>query len=459
MAIIRNNTAPRESTFSDESELTKPSRWALMGRALRSRNYRLFFFGQMVSLMGSWMTQIATSWLVWSLSGSPLLLGIVGFAGQIPAFLLSPIAGVFVDRLSRHRVLVVTQALAMIQSLLLAFLTLTGLVTIWQIILLMIFQGLINGFDMPARQAFVVEMVEDPDDLPNAIALNSSLFNAARIVGPGVAAIILAASSAGWCFLVDGISYIGVIVSLLMMVVPKFQKKERENPLLQLREGFKYTVGFPPIRALILLIAGMSLIGMPYSVLLPVVATKILHGSSGMFALLGAVSGMGALAGALVLAARESVRGLTRMIPYCTMGFGLALVIFSHSNFVWLSLIAIFLMGYAMMTQNAASNTVLQTIVEPDKRGRVMSFYMMAFMGMMPLGSLWSGAVAERIGTQHTLLLCGLGCIAMAALFARHLPRVANLIRPIYQQMGIIPEVASGLENTAELIRPSERQG
>lgn len=405
------------------------------------------------------MTQIATGWLVWRLTGSPLMLGLVGFAGQIPAFLLSPIAGVYVDRWPRHRLLVITQTLAMLQSFALAILALTGTITVGHILLLMVFQGLINAFDMPGRQAFVVEMVEDKDDLANAIALNSSMFNGARLVGPAVAGVILAVGSAGWCFLIDGVSYIGVIVCLLMMVVPAFQKKERENPWLQMWEGYKYTVGFPPIRALILLIAGMSLIGFPYSVLLPVVATKILHGSAGTYSMLVAISGFGALVGALVLAARESVRGLTRVIPYCTLGFGLSLVVFSHADFVWLSLIAIFLMGYTMMTQNAASNTILQTIVEPDKRGRVMSFYMMAFMGMMPLGSLWSGAVAEHLGTQNTLLVCGVGCVVMAALFARSLPKIADHIRPIYKQMGIIPEVATGMENTAELTRPPERQG
>ena len=430
-----------------------------MLRALHSRNYRLFFSGQVVSLLGSWMTQIATAWLVWTLTKSPLMLGVVGFAGQIPAFLLSPVAGVFVDRWPRHRILVITQSLAMLQSFALAFLALSGIIAIWHILVLMVIQGLINGFDMPARQAFVVETVENKEDLPNAIALNSSIFNAARTIGPAVASIILVMGGAGWCFLIDGISYIGVIVCLLMMVVPKFEKKERENPWRQLSEGYKYAIGFPPIWAFLLLVAGISLIGMPYSVLMPVVATKILHGAEGTYSLLVVFSGMGALAGALMLAARESVRGLSRIIPYCTLGFGLALIIFSHSSWIWLSLLTMFVMGYTLMTQNAASNTILQTIVDPDKRGRVMSFYMMAFMGMMPLGSLWSGALAQRIGAQSTLLICGIGCVAMAALFSRSLPKLADHIRPIYQQMGIIPEVAAGLENTAELTRPPERQG
>ena len=434
------NTEQVENTSPEEILEEKSSRLAFMLRALRSRNYRLFFCGQIVSLLGNWMTQIATGWLVWSLTKSPFMLGAVGFAGQIPAFLLSPVAGVYIDSTPRHRILVFTQTLAMVQSFVLALLALTGYIAVWHIMVLMILQGLINAFDMPARQAFVVEIVEDNLDLGNAIALNSSIFNAARMVGPAIAGLILALGNAGWCFFIDGISYIGVIVCLLMMKVAPIEKKKRENPQIQLREGYAYAIGFPPIRALLLLIAGMSLIGMPYSVLMPVVATKILHGGSSTYAMLVAFSGLGALTGALILAARESVRGLGRVIPYCTLGFGLALVIFSHSHFLWLSVLTIFVMGYAMMMQNASSNTILQTIVEPDKRGRVMSFYVMAFMGMMPLGSLWSGAIAERIGTQNTLLICGVGCVGMAALFARGLPRFARHVRPIYQQLGIIPE-------------------
>lgn len=437
MRILNNDV--QEPALPGEEADEKSSRLAFMVRALRYRNYRLFFCGQIISLLGSWMTQIATGWLVWSLTKSPFMLGAVGFAGQIPAFLLSPVAGVYIDSQSRHRILVVTQTLAMLQSFVLAILALSGQITVWHIIGLMIMQGFINAFDMPARQAFVVEIVENKEDLGNAIALNSSMFNGARMVGPAIAGIILALGNAGWCFLIDGVSYIGVIICLLLMNVPKFEKKERQNPFQQLRDGYKYALGFPPIRSLLLLIAGMSLIGMPYSVLMPVVATKILHGSSSTYAMLVAFSGLGALAGALVLAARESVRGLGKLIPYCTLGFGLSLVIFSHSHFIWLSLLTIFVMGYAMMMQNASSNTILQTIVDPDKRGRVMSFYVMAFMGMMPLGNLWSGALAERIGTENTLLVCGIGCVGMAAIFARSLPRFSSHIRPVYQRLGIIP--------------------
>jgi MFS family permease len=430
---------------------------AFIVRAFRHRNYRLFFSGQIISLLGSWVTQIATVWLTWELTHSALMLGVVGFAGQVPAFLLSPVAGVYVDRLPRHRLLIATQTLAMVQSFVLAILALTGFINIGSIIVLMICQGFINAFDMPARQAFVVEIVEDQEDLGNAIALNSSMFNVSRAIGTAVGGVILALFGAGWCFLLDGVSYIAVLISLMMMVVPPFLKKEHENPWLQLKEGFQYTIGFAPIRALLLLVAGMSLIGFPYSVLMPVIATKVLHGAEGTYATLATFFALGALTGALVLAARKSVRGLGRLIPYCTMSFGVALIIFSHSFYLWLSLGALFIMGFAMMTQNASSNTILQTIVDPEKRGRVMSFYVMAFMGMMPLGSLWGGAVADRIGAQNTLLICGIGCLGLAGWFTRGLPKLAEHIRPIYQEMGIIPEVARGIDNTAELTRPPER--
>lgn len=424
---------------------------ALIFRALRHRNYRLFFIGQVLSLLGNWMTQVATIWLAWQLTGSPLWLGAVGFASQIPAFLMSPVAGVYVDRWSRHRLLMSTQALSMILAFVLAVLALTDIITIWQILLVMVFQGMINAFDLPARQAFVVEVVEDKDDLGNAIALNSSMFNVSRALGTALGGIILAMWGAGWCFLLDGISYISVIIGLTMIVVPKYVKKKHENPWAQMKDGFRYAVGFPPIRALLLLVGGISLIGFPYAVLMPVIATKVLGGSSGTYATLATFFALGALAGALTLAARKSVRGLGRILPLCTAGFGLGLMIFSYTSVLWISLTALFAMGFAMTTQTAGSNTILQTIVKPEKRGRVMSFYIMSFMGMMPLGSLWCGAVADIIGAQNTLLICGIGCLALAAWFSRQLPELAEHIRPIYQEMGIIPGVASSAEKVSEL--------
>ncbi len=437
----------------------KPSRLAFMMRALRHRNYRLFFSGQIVSLLGSWMTQIATTWLVYRLTGSPLLLGAVGFAGQIPAFLLSPIAGVWVDRWPRHRILVITQTLAMFQSLGLAYLTLTGRIDIWHIVVLMVVQGLINAFDMPARQAFVIELVEDKADLSNAIALNSSMFNIARLLGPSIGGLLIAAVGEGWCFLIDGVSYIGVIGCLLAMKVPEFKKLKHEAPLRQLAEGWHYAFGFPPIRGILLLMAGISLIAMPYAVLMPVIAAEVLGGGPSTLGWLMAASGFGALVGALLLAARDSVRGLGKLIPICTIAFAVALLVFSHSHWLWLSLPMMLVMGFAMMMQNASCNTILQTIVEPDKRGRVMSLYTMAFMGMMPIGSLWAGALAQRIGAPNTLLISGLGTLVVGFWFGRNLPGLAEHVRPIYLKLGIIPEVAAGLEETAEVLSPPQHQG
>jgi MFS family permease len=431
---------------------------AFMLRALSHRNYKLFFSGQSISLIGTWMTRIATSWLVYRLTGSALLLGVVGFAGQIPSFLLAPFAGVLVDRWNRHRLLVATQVLALLQSLALAILALTGIVQIWHVIALSVFQGLINAFDMPARQAFVVEMIEKREDLANAIALNSSMVNAARLLGPSIGGIIIAAVGEGWCFMIDAISYLAVIASLLAMkITPRMTKEGKQTKMLQqLGEGFKYAIGFAPIRKVLLLLALVSLVGMPYTVLMPVFANEILHGGPNTLGLLMAASGVGALAGAMLLAARKSVLGLGKYIPLTAGAFGAGLIAFSFSRVIWLSLLLMIVTGLGFMIQMAASNTVLQTIVEEDKRGRVMSFYTMAFMGTAPFGSLLAGSVAERIGAPHTLLFGGIGCIIGALWFATSLPALRRDVRPIYIRIGIIPEMAAGIQNTSELSVPPE---
>jgi MFS family permease len=431
---------------------------AFMLRALTHRNYKLFFSGQSISLIGTWMTRIATSWLVYRLTGSALLLGVVGFAGQIPSFLLAPFAGVLVDRWNRHHLLVATQVLSLLQSLALAVLTMTGVIRIWHIIALSIFQGLINAFDMPARQAFVVEMVERREDLANAIALNSSMVNAARLLGPSIGGVIIAAVGEGWCFMIDAISYVAVIASLLLMkVTPRMTGRIKEAKMLrQLHEGWKYATRFAPIRNVLLLLALVSLVGMPYTVLMPVFANDILKGGPNTLGLLMAASGMGALAGAMLLAARRSVLGLGKFIPLTAAAFGAGLIAFSFSRVLWLSLLLMIVTGLGFMVQMAASNTVLQTIVEEDKRGRVMSFYTMAFMGTAPFGSLLAGSVAERIGAPYTLLLGGLGCILGALWFATSLPALRRDVRPIYIKLGILPEVAAGIQNSSELSVPPE---
>jgi len=426
-------------------------------RALGSRNFRLFFSGQIISLVGTWMTRVATSWLVYRLTGSALLLGIVAFSGQIPTFFLAPVAGVLVDRWDRRRLLVATQVLAMVQSLALAILTLTGRITIVDIILLSVAQGFINAFDMPGRQAFLVSMVDRKEDLSNAIALNSSMFNGARLIGPSIAGLVIAAAGEGVCFLVDGISYIAVVAALLAMRVRPQGSGPRRSVLRELREGLHYVAHFTPIAYILLLLAIFSLVAMPYVVLLPVISKEVLGGGAYTFGFLMAASGLGALAGALYLAARRSVLGLGRLILLATTTFGLGLVGTGLSRFLWLTLVLMVLVGCAAMIELASCNTLLQTIVADDKRGRVMSFYTMAFMGMAPLGSLLAGAAANRLGTPQTLIIGGALCLLTAGWFTRVLPALREKIRPVYVRLGILPEIASGLQAaTAATTPPNE---
>ena len=417
-------------------------------RALRHRNFRLFFGGQTISLMGTWMTRIATSWLVYRLTGSAFLLGVVGFAGQIPTFLLAPVAGVLVDRLNRRNVLLVTQFLAMLQSLGLAALTLTHRITIHEIIGLSIFQGLINAFDMPGRQTFLVEMVEDKQDLGNAIALNSSMVNMARLVGPSLAGAVIAISNEGYCFLIDGISYLAVILSLaLMRLHASSLKRSVDSMFVQLKEGWTYVSTSAPIRTILLLFALVSLMGWPFTVLMPVFAAKILHGGAHTLGFLMGGVGVGALISALSLAARKSVLGLGKMIPLSTAAFGIGLIGFGLSRNFWVSLALMLVCGFGMMQQMAASNTIIQTIVEDSKRGRVMSFYTVAFVGMAPFGSLLAGGLAHLIGAPYTVMFSGVCCLAGAAWFATRLPTIREFIRPIYRDLGILPPVTAVVQD------------
>ncbi|HKT08510.1 MAG TPA: MFS transporter [Gemmatimonadaceae bacterium] len=418
-----------------------PPRRAALLRALRHRNYRLFFSGQSVSLVGTWITRIATSWLVYRLTGSALLLGIVGFCGQIPTLLLAPFSGVLVDRWNRHRILVATQVLSMLQSLALAMLALAGIITVTEILVLQVAQGIINAFDTPARQAFVIEMVEQREDLPNAIALNSSMVTGSRIIGPTIGGILIAAFGEGWCFMVDAISYIAVIASLLAMHLAgeRALPGRRAGALEELREGVQYVSGFAPARTVLLLLALVSTMGMPYMVLMPAVASGVLHGGPHTLGFLMTASGVGALAGAMYLAARPSVLGLGRAIAVATTTFGVGLAAFALSHTLWLSLALLPIAGGGFMVQTASTNTILQTIVDERLRGRVMAFYAMAFLGTAPIGSLVAGVVASRIGVQMTIFLGGLACVAGAAWFALRLPRLRAMIRPIYVARGILP--------------------
>jgi MFS family permease len=421
--------------------MARPENWKSAFRALRSRNYRLYFGGQSISLIGTWMTRIATSWLVYRLTHSAFLLGVSSFAGQAPMFFLAPIAGVWLDRWDRHRTLVVTQVLSMLQSFALALLALSGKITVQEIIGLALFQGLINAFDMPARQAFVAQMVEDRAYLSNAIALNSSMVNGARLVGPAIAGIVIAGVGEGYCFLIDGFSYLAVIISLLLMRTAAPRKRSARNGMLdELAEGWRYVIGSVPIRSILLLLALVSMVGMPYTVLMPVFAAQVLHGGPHTLGFLMAASGVGALASAFSLALRKTVLGLDKMIPISAAVFGAGLIAFACSRLFGLSMILLFFTGFGFLQQMSVSNTLLQTIVAEDKRGRVMSFYAMAFQGVAPFGSLLAGAMAAQIGAPHTLVIGGAICLAGAAIFARKLLVIRALMRPIYVELGIPPE-------------------
>ena len=413
-----------------------------MLRAFKYRNYRLFFSGQLVSLIGTWITTTATSWLVYRLTGNAWYLGVVGFSSQFPAFLFSSAAGIYVDRWNRHRLLIVTQTCSMLIAFTLAALTLTGAITIHALIGISIIQGLVNAFDMPCRQAFVTTIVEDKADLGNAIALNSSMFNGARLIGPSVAATVIAALNEGWCFLIDGISFMAVIIALLAMRVDGRPRSARAHAsaFQQFKEGWRYAFGFMPIRSVILLLGISSLLGIPYTVLMPIFAGEILHGGPHTFGFLMTAAGFGALMGAVWLASRASVVGLSRVIPVAAALFGIGLMGFASSRYLPLSLACLVVSGFGMMVQSATSNTVLQTIVPDDKRGRTMSFFLMAYLGAAPIGSLIAGALSGWIGAPLTLFLGGASCLGGALWFASGLSEFHETIRPIYIDLGLITE-------------------
>ena len=421
-------------------------------RALRHRDFRLFFIGQGISLTGTWMQQVAMSWLVYRLTGSAFALGVIAFASQFPTFLLAPIAGVVADRYRRHRIVVTTQSLALTEASVLAVLVLSGTVQVWHIIALSAVLGIVNAFDIPARQSLFVKLVDGPEDLANAIALNSSMFNMARLTGPAVAGVLIGVVGEGPVFAINAATYIAVLVSLFRMSAARAERPERQaRALSHMREGFRYAFGFPPIRAILTLLALTSVLGMPYVVLLPVFASDVLGGGPQTLGFLMSAAGLGALAGALYLASRPSVRGLSRVIVIAVTVFGIGLIAFSASRSQPLSIALLLVTGFGMMVQSASSNTVLQTIVDEDKRGRVMSLYAMAFMGMAPFGSLLAGTLASSIGAPATVMIGGIACLGAAGWFYSRLPEIRALVRPIYVRLGIIPEVATGLQTATEL--------
>ncbi|OGS20585.1 MAG: MFS transporter [Elusimicrobia bacterium RIFOXYA2_FULL_40_6] len=396
-------------------------------RALRSANYRLFFFGQGTSLIGTWMQRIATSWLVYRLTGSPVLLGVSGFASQIPTFLLAAVAGVFADRWNKKNVLLITQVLALLQALVLAFLVISGMIRVWEIIALNVVLGIINAFDIPTRQSFVVEMVENRDDLGNAIALNSSLVNGARLIGPSLTGILITSVGEGICFILNGASYIFIIWALLLMKVKEKRKLEGKNKgvINEFREGFTYIFGSVSIRSIILLLALVSLLGMPYQVLMPIFAKEVLHGGPHTLGFLMGSAGLGAMFAAFFLASKKTGESLRKYIIISAVIFGSGLIAFSFSKNFWVSVFFLLITGFGMMLQMASSNTILQLAVDDDKRGRVMAFYTMAFMGMAPFGSLLAGSLAGLIGAPNTVMLGGILCIAGAYISSKNISHTA----------------------------------
>ncbi len=391
--------------------------------------------------MGTWLTKVATAWLVYRLTGSAWLLGVVGFAGQIPQFFVAPLAGALVDRWDRRRVLLVTQSLAMLQSAALAALTLGGVMQVWELVALNVVQGLIDAFDMPTRQSMLVRMVEDRADLPNAIALNSSMVNGGRLFGPAIAGVLIAAVGEGFCFLVDAVSYGAVIVSVVLMRFPAVPRAAKTTRVIHdMAEGFRYAAASPPIRSILVLLAISGFAGRPFTVLLPVVAREAMHGGPGTLGALQAAAGLGALAGALYLASRASVLGLGRVIVIASALFGVGLVAFSRAHLLALALALLLVAGTGMMVQTSASNTIVQTIVDEDKRGRVMSLLGMSLFGSVPIGSLAAGALATRIGADDTILAGGAICCIAALLFLGALPAVRRAARPIYERLGLLAD-------------------
>ena len=437
--------------------------WQAAGRALRHRNFQLFFSGQLISLIGTWMQTVAQSWLVYRLTGSGLLLGSVGFASQIPVFLVAPLGGIAADRGNRQRIVIATQVASMILAFALAALTLTHRVQVWHIFVLAALLGVVNAFDIPGRQAFLVDMV-GKDDLMNAIALNSSMFNGARVIGPAVAGVLVARLGEGWCFFANAVSYIAVIIGLLLMKVHAPAKASlHSSPMEHIIEGFQFVSRTAPIRALLILLGLVSVTGMPYVVLMPIFADRILRNGGQEFATLigshdlGAVrlgilmgaAGVGALLGALTLAVRSGVKGLGRWITNCCAGFGISLILFAFSKSFWLSVSLLLPAGYFIMLQMASSNTLIQVMVPDALRGRAMAVYSMMFMGMAPVGALLGGALSDRLGAPWTVAIGGFASVMGAWWFSVQLPKIRVEARQL-----IIAQAMAGGEPAEEMTTP-----
>lgn len=421
--------------MSTANSFQEPTGIKFIFRTLKYRNYRLFFGGQGISLIGTWMQQTAMGWLVYRITGSAFLLGAVEFFSTIPVFFLTPFVGVLADRWNRHRMVIVIQSLAMLQAFILAFLTLWGTIEVWHIISMSLFLGFINSFDTPVRQSFVMDIIERREDIGNAIALNSSMFNLARLIGPSLAGLVIATTGEGVCFLLNGVSFIAVIIALFAMRLRPIPRENARTYMFQdIKEGFSYTFGFAPIRDILLLLCLVSMIGMPYAVLMPIFAKDIFHGGPHTLGFLMGGVGVGALSGAFFLASRKSVRGLERTIPIASAIFAFGLITFAFSRIFPLSLFLLTFCGFGLMVQMASSNTVLQSIADDDKRGRVMSYFTLAFRGTAPFGSLLAGTLASKMGAPWTLFIGGGCCLIGASLFMHKLPKLQRVIQPIYDK-------------------------
>ena len=416
----------------------EPGRAAVTFRALRHRNFQLFFGGQIISLVGTWMQTVAEAWLVYRLTGSSVLLGVLGFVSQIPIFLLSPLAGLVADRWPRRNVVIATQASSMLLAFILAALTLTGHIRVWEIICLATLLGTVNSFDVPARQSFLIEMV-GREDLLNAIALNSSMFNGARVAGPAIAGILVAVVGEGWCFLLNGVSYLAVIAGLFMMRMENSPVvHDGLAPLEKLRQGFRFVRHTKPIRSLLILIGLVGFTALPFSALMPIFAGSILHGGASAYGTLMGAVGLGAVVGALVIAMRRQLRGLGTVVAYSSVGLGASLVLFSSSRWYWFSFVALMLAGLTMMMQFTSTNTLIQAMVPDQLRGRVMALYSMSFLGMTPIGSLLAGALAARIGAPITVAIGGLASLAGGVVFARKWPELRGPARELVAAQGMM---------------------
>lgn len=424
----------------------------LLLRALRNRNYRLFFTGQGLSLIGTWMQSVAMSWLAYRLTNSIFFLGVVSFSNGIPVLFAAPFGGVIADKIDRRKILIVTQFLSMLQALAVTILAMTGVIRSWHIVILSVLLGTINGFDMPTRQAFVRELVDKPDDLPNAIALNSLIFNGARLIGPPIAGLLIAFASEGVCFLINAVSFIPVLLAFVAMKIKPLEIPRHNGTVLTgLKDGIGYAFGFVPIRITLILLAFVGLIAMPYAVLLPVFARDILAGDSKTYGFLMAAAGVGAITGALFLASQKNVAHLNKIIVSSMCTFAVSIIIFSISRTLWFSMIMMVLVGFGLMALIVALNTLLQSIVDDSKRGRIMSLYTMSFIGLAPFGSLLAGTAAHSIGAPLTVRVGGVLCLLAAVLFSRKLPEISKLIKPAYIRKGIIPAVADAIGTVSTL--------